>query len=267
MSRKKNLSLSKRDKRMEAAKISKRRKPATSPSAIKSPPLKQRKEESEMEELQVMMRSMMKELKEDREDRKKEIKKEREERKEEMKKLEGMLAANRESWEKEKKQINERQEKLEERLMRLEKADKRKNIIMSNFKAADGDSRKLAEDIEKMLSEKVGERVRVESAYRFKTVLGERQVVKMKDFEDKLIVMRNKKKLYEESRGEKTPFYVDDDLTQEDREIQKKAREFAKVSRAAGREARVGYRKVFEDGVEMRWSNDKKEFVKGGRRN
>lgn len=256
--------------RMIPAKIGKRRVPAKSPNATPSPPAKQKKE-NEMEELMKEVRLMMKKVDDDKIERLKEAKEERlerqEERKEEMERLEGLLTAHRDSWEKEKIILMERQEKLEERLCRLEKAEKRNNVIVSNYSAKETDSRKLAREMEGMMSRKAGEPVRVETAYSIRSVLGVRQVVRLAEFEDKMIVMRNKKKFFEEKGDKRIPIYVDDDLTPEEREIQKKARDFAKMKREEGCEVKVGHKKVFVKGVEMRWVNEEKGFVEFGKKN
>lgn len=255
---------------MEPPKIRKRRIPAKSPNSTPSPPAKQRKD-NEMEKLLKEVRQMMKTLEEDKTERQKESikeKKERqEERREDMDKLEGLLTAHRDSWEKEKKILMERQEKLEERLCRLEKEGKRNNVIVSNYEAKETDSRKLAREMEDMMSKKVGEPVRVETAYRIRSERGDRQVVRLAEFEDKMIVMKNKKKFFEKRGEEKIPIYVDDDLTIEEREIQKKARDFAKTKREEGCVVKVGYKKVFVEGAEMRWSTEEKSFVEYGKRN
>lgn len=59
---------------------------------------------------------------------------------------------------------------------------------------------------------------------------------------------------------------MDDDLTPEEREIQKKARDFAKRKREEGCEVKVGYKRVFVKSVEMRWDNEEKGFVEFGRK-
>lgn len=251
---------------MSSARISKIRNPAKSPNATPSPPAKVRKQD-EMEKLMKDVKLMMKKVDDDMLMRQEEAKKEKIERKEDMMKLEGLLTAHRESWEAEKKVLLERQDKLEDRLDRLEKAERKNNIIVSNYKPREAESRKLAKEIEGMLSKKIGEPVRVESAYSFKTALGERQVVRMGDFEDKLTVMKNKKKFFEEKESKKLPIYVDDDLTTEERKIQKKARDFARIQREEGKVVKIGYKKVYVAGVEMRWTNEETGFVEFCKKN
>lgn len=69
------------------------------------------------------------------------------------------------------------------------------------------------------MSTRVGESVKVELVYSFKTARGERQVVKMGDFENKMIVIKNKRKFYEEKGSKRLPIYIDDDLTPEERDV------------------------------------------------
>lgn len=231
---------------MSNQKASKRpRNPTKSPNSTPSPPGKQTKTE-DMEE---MMKEMMLEMRKDRE-----------ERREEMKRIERLLTENRESWEKEKEEMHARQRSLEVRLNYFEKTQKRNNIVMSNYNPKEKSGRKLLEEVEQFLQEKTEEPVMIETVQKFNSKAGERYVVKMKNLEDKLVVLRKKKMLFTITEGEKNHVYVNDDLIREDQEIQKKGRDFCKEARKQGKEAKIGYRKIFIDGKEHKWNNDKQEF-------
>lgn len=63
-------------------------------------------------------------------------------------------------------------------------------------------------------------------------------IVEMKDWETKQSVMQKKKKL-----GEKR-IYIDHDLTEEERRVQRELRDTAKRETAKGKKTKVGYRKI-----------------------
>jgi len=56
--------------------------------------------------------------------------------------------------------------------------------------------------------------------------------------------------------------YIDNDLTQEERKVQKKLREIARDERADGRRARVGYRRIEIEGQMYIWSEEENIIVK-----
>ncbi|PSN42467.1 hypothetical protein C0J52_21061 [Blattella germanica] len=70
-------------------------------------------------------------------------------------------------------------------------------------------------------------------------------LVKMRDFEEKLEVLRNKNKL----RG--IECYIDNDMTKEERSIQATLRRRAKEEKEKGYTVRVGYRKIQINGSQL----------------
>jgi hypothetical protein len=63
-------------------------------------------------------------------------------------------------------------------------------------------------------------------------------------------MMLNKSKL-KEKKDER--MYIDDDLTKEERETQKKLRELARKERDRGKRVKIGYRKIQINGEWFRW--------------
>jgi len=60
--------------------------------------------------------------------------------------------------------------------------------------------------------------------------------------------------------------YIDNDLSQEEREAQRKLREIARDERADGRKARVGYRRIEIEGQIYIWSVEENRIVKRRKR-
>lgn len=164
-------------------------------------------------------------------------------------------------WVKVKEAMAEKQSRTDWRLNQMEKQQKKNNLILTNYTPTETDSRKLVREIEEMLQTKIEEKVNVEAVIKIKTSVGDKVIVKMKDFHDKLAVMRKKKMMYEERDGRKLPIYVDDDLTQEDREIQKRARDQCKKARELGKVANVGHRRIYINGKEYKWNQEKNDFL------
>lgn len=71
--------------------------------------------------------------------------------------------------------------------------------------------------------------------------------VELNKFEDKLYIMRNKTKL----RGEE--FFIDSDLTKNEREIQQAIRQRAREEREKGSTVKVGYQKLCINNEWVNW--------------
>lgn len=134
-------------------------------------------------------------------------------------------------WIEEKNIIMDKQRLIERRLNNMDKASKRNNIVMSNYKPKEGMGRKLTTEIEALLQEKTGQKVMVEAVQEFKSFTEDRLIVTMKDFEEKLTALRKKKSICLVEEGKMRPMYVNDDLIREDQEIQKKARDVCREAK------------------------------------
>ena len=71
--------------------------------------------------------------------------------------------------------------------------------------------------------------------------------VELRCLEDKIAIMKNKNKL------QGTDIYIDDDLTKQEREIQRTLRMRAREEREKGNEARVGYQKLMINNNWVNW--------------
>jgi hypothetical protein len=70
----------------------------------------------------------------------------------------------------------------------------------------------------------------------------------MEEWSGKENVMKQKEKLREKKETEK--IFIDNDLTRQERETQKKQRTIAKEEEREGKKVKVGYRKITMEGVQ-----------------
>lgn len=71
--------------------------------------------------------------------------------------------------------------------------------------------------------------------------------------------MQNKKNL-KNIKGNR--IFINDDLTQKEREKQKQIRSFAKSEIDKGKEVKIGYSKITINGEEWRWDETSEKMVK-----
>jgi hypothetical protein len=70
----------------------------------------------------------------------------------------------------------------------------------------------------------------------------------MEEWSEKVKVMKQKGKLREKKETEE--IFIDNDLTTQERETQKKQRTIAKEEEREGKKVKVGYRKITMEGVQ-----------------
>lgn len=132
----------------------------------------------------------------------------------------------------------------------MRKGDRRKNIIIEGL---DTRAWNHAADVQKFLKEKMGIETIVTEAFPLKTSRKNAKIVlaKLIREEDKRKIMQRKKEKLEGSN-----IFINDDLTKEERGIQKSLREKAKSQRAAGHVVKLGHGKICIDGI---WFNPEGE--------
>ena len=196
----------------------------------------------------------------------------REETKKEIAKLREEIKIRDEKWQDDKNMIHEKMEQVEKkventidkigkRLNNLEEAEerrkqqeKRNNIIIKtagNEKAVQTNGRAEVEDILRSIEVDANfDQVR----YMGKDWKGRNMLlVKMTNMEEKLKVMKNKKKL----SGKEC--YIENDMTKEERQIQASIRRRAREEISKGNTARVGYKKIQING---KWEYFNKQETK-----
>lgn len=218
---------------------------------------KKHRPEMEIEMMEKMgeMMAMMKNLQTDIAD----LKRGEQDRSERMNQLMNMFKADKEERLQENTIICEKLLVLERRINQQEKQEKRRNMILSNYKPRN--AWKLRQEIEELFKEKTGEIVELDEARLIKLDRGDKVIVKARYMEQKIAIMKKKTEMYEITDGKRMPIYIDDDHTREERDIQKKARDMAKKLREEGHEVKVGYQKVIKNGKLVKWNREAGDFI------
>lgn len=160
-------------------------------------------------------------------------------------------------WKSEKGEIIKRQTELELRLDKIERQQKRNNIVVTG--AIDNGSDRANNVIEQLLKNKLDLNMKVASAFRVKTKSGTKIIATMNSLDDKSAVMMAKKRL-RDADGQ-TKIFIADDLIQKDEFIQYQARIFAKKMREEGKEAKIGFKKVFVNNMPYIWDTEQESFI------
>lgn len=175
-----------------------------------------------------------------------EIEKWREEMKEERRSWEQERKRERAEWEMERKRLENRLRELEIREERRERENKKKNIVIRGGQWKEGEGEK---GVEEFIRENLKVEVEVKEAWKIGMKSGGEEIVvaKLGNWEDKRAVMRKKREL-------KAGIYIEDDLTREEREVQRKLRIIAKENREKGKMAMVRYKKICIDHLWYSWN-------------
>lgn len=152
--------------------------------------------------------------------------------------------------------LMETNRKLEERMESVEKEMKRRNFVVRGLKAEGNEEagRKVKELVKKLTNDEV----KVKNVKIIKTKIGELMMAECESNEQKANLMRQKAKL-KSMKGE--TIYINDDLTMNEREIQRRGREIASKMREEGADVKIGYKKIIKNGKVLWWNSQKKDFV------
>lgn len=135
--------------------------------------------------------------------------------------------------------IETRLQEIAEAEEKRQKQERRNNIIIKNAETEETKSITVQEEVNKIL-ETLETDVNYDDARRIgKDWRGRNMIlVRITNFEDKLKVLRNKKKL------EGKDCFIENDMTKEERQIQAKIRIRAKEEIAKGNTVKIGYQKL-----------------------
>lgn len=202
---------------------------------VRSPMKKSEKQQTgEMDEIKDMMREIMREVKE--------VRKSQNTYEEEIKMLKT-----------ENNDLKQRITTLENKIHNLESQGRKNNIVI---KGVNFSKDNVAQEVVDFLKSELQVNVKINKAEIIKPKNSPVFVVaSMESWQGKMEVMKGKNKL----RGTKK--YIDDDLTKEERAIQAGLRSIAKSEKSKGKETKVGYKKIFIDGVRWTWDTCKRGIV------
>lgn len=166
------------------------------------------------------------------------------------------LALRDDAWKKEKSELESRIKTLENMEESRQKRERRNNVTIRGLATQ---SKDVKTEVDGLLHDKLGVDAKVARSSIIKTKKGQQLiVVNFDSFDDKIKVMKNKKKL----AG--SDIYISNDRTKKEREIQASLMKIADEEKVAGKEVKVSYRKITVDGVTWTW-NDKKGLVESSR--
>lgn len=219
-----------------------------------------KKEIIEMREEQVAVREMMKrelrQVREEMERKEVSLKKELQETKEKLKSLEEKWNEREEERRNEKSDNEEMKRRIRENEKTIEdkiRLDRKKNIIVKGL-TADREQAELEGEVKRVLEGLAGKEVEVEEICNLGSENSKIQLVKMKSWNDKKLVMKNKSKLGN------SKIYIEDDLTIKERNIQAEIYKVMKRERENNKRANAGYKRLWIEGKEFRWSEEKNEL-------
>lgn len=152
-----------------------------------------------------------------------------------------------ERWEKEREELYKRIEILERRNEKVERRERKNNIVIKGLHRREGTVR---EKVEELMKEIEAEE-EIQGIKEIKTTgEGERKIyiVKLEDFEKKKGIMQKKSKL----KGKN--IYIDDDMTWQEREMQRKIRERARLEREKGKIVKIKYSRMIINGKGYKWN-------------
>jgi hypothetical protein len=154
----------------------------------------------------------------------------------------------------EKADWTKRMKMIEEKMEQREKKERKNNVIITGIGAKSGN---IERGMEEWLGREIGVKVNVKEA--FKINKDKMMLAKIESWEQKKNILLNKSKLKEK---EDERMYIDDDLTKEERETQKKLRELAREERNKGKRVKIGYRKIQINGEWFRWDEREEKLKK-----
>lgn len=152
----------------------------------------------------------------------------------------------------EKINLNIRITQLERAIERDDKQKRKENIIIkgSQFKEEN-----LKEEITQYLKEKLEIEVEIIEAYPIGKGANRNILAKLKNFNQKLNILKNKKKLQNEK------VYIQSDFTEHEREVQRILRDMAKEHREQGNNVRIGYFYIIINKVRYDWDDTTQKLI------
>lgn len=199
-------------------------------------------EDGGVEELKLMMSQLITEVRE--------MRKENQEYRSAFKEL---LAENQQI-----KQENENMKKdmklLVRRLESVEKKQKKNNIVITGTEIHAERNQPLGNKIEEFINTSLNIDIKIVQAYQVRKDI---YVAEVSSWENKTTIMKNKAKLRVLLNRK---IYIENDYTQEEREIQKIIREQAKKEKLEGKQVKIGYQKLMVDEIAYKWNKDLKKL-------
>lgn len=144
---------------------------------------------------------------------------------------------------------------ISERMVQLERDNRQLNIVATGIDFATPKQGYVK--LNKMINAVTDEKINVIGLRAFKTQSGRGMIVAAcSNMEEKLCILRAKKKFVATEGGVIKPIYIDNDLPQQDRVVQERLRFIAKEERNKGKEVKVALGKLKIDGEWLYFNTD-----------
>lgn len=211
---------------------------------LRTPPKPQRKEENMLDTILKTIQDMKVELTD-------EIRQVRIDQKKYAEEMEKLKSEN-EKLKKENVEIKKELWELRNTVERLDKEKRKNNIVLNGINIETEDNAERKELMKAFIQQHLGLNVQVREARS----LGEKVcLISLESEQDKIQVMENKYKL--KNNNDTRAVYLNNDLTKQEREIQRQMIKMAKEEKDKGNQVKKGYNKITINGVEWRWNKNK----------
>lgn len=232
--------LEEKEKREEEQQNINKTKPATQDQ--------KKMDQETKKEIQNMMKYVLEEMKN-------EMIKKQEELMEELKEMRKEMKRKEEKWEEEREQLISRIEILENRQESEEREKKKNNIVVKGL-SIENENENVKEKVEEFIKKEMKIETKLTKAMKINIgTKSEMILAQVESWEMKRKIMEGKSKL----KG--TKIYVDNDLTKNEREIQREIRNIVRETARAGDKVRIGYQKLAINEKEYKWSKKERGLV------
>lgn len=151
----------------------------------------------------------------------------------------------------------EKVELMEDRMEKLDRANRRDNIIINGIALKGNNNIDMTRELERFLYENLQVQTEIREVHRINQKLW---MARVGSFEGKIDILKNKYKL---KNGDNKKIYINSDLTVQEREIQKKLGGIADEKRKEGKGVKVGYQRLTIDGKKWMWNVHSQELEVG----
>lgn len=169
------------------------------------------------------------------------------------------LKRKNEEMEAEIKYLREKVEKLElveEKVERLDKAGRKNNILITGIEIKEKQTENIKGEMKQFIKYNLQVETEITEVYKLDT---KTWIARIGSFEKKLEILRNKRRL---KNGDYKRVYINNDLTEHERNIQRKIRNRADKERDDGKTVRMGFKRMIIDGEKWVWNGKTQDLVR-----
>lgn len=155
----------------------------------------------------------------------------------------------------ENEELKREMKKMQESIVKIEKKEIQNNIIINGIAVERENPNQLKEKIETKLEAYLGIKSKIKEVTKISKTMCK---VELENYSDKREILKNKKKLRRVKEGK---IYINEDLTYDDRRIQKEIRKIAKQEREKGRIVKERLHKLIINNEVWYWNETEAKLV------